>query len=671
MDDEGKKGGEFHSPDRTGQKGSSSGSAGREGLIRRIIIVEDNDNVAKIIARSLNDEGFETKVISYGSAATFYALEKNDSLLLMEYQLPDMTAKDVIVNLKESRIDVPFIIMSAPGNEKGVIEMMKLGARDYLVKEQGFLELLPTSVKNVIQQLDLEDRLAVTEQSLKQSEEKFRNIFNRITDAIFIYDFQGRILETNQATLRMLGVEERALDQLNYLEFLPEDFNKNFNLYLSELRAYKQLIFETTLIDTRDKKIPVECISRLIEYDNDSVVLTIARNITDRKQTENLLRQSEERLKRITETMTDYIYTVFVNNGEPLRTVHSSACQVITGYTPEELSNNPYLWIEMVDEQDRNLVLENVKRVLSGEQIDPYEHRIIRKDGKVAWLRNTPVLHFDETGKLTYYDGVVQDITERKRYEIELLEKQAHLNAIIKSFDGLSFVCSADRKIEFVNDKLIKKTGRNPIGEVCYRALHDRDEVCPWCVNEKVQKGETVRREIRSSKDNRWYSIVNTPIYHHDGRISKQSLVIDITESRLAEQEILRLNSLYFGLLEELNLPVCRFLKDGTIKSVNSAFQRIFVCDTDKPIENQKIFSCISEQLRNWTEKNLSNLSASNPVIRKIFKQIEISDETLYDRVWIIAAVLDQDSNVIEYQAILRDNTGPIMAGRNSVLHSS
>ncbi len=671
MNKEGTKGRDSDSPDSADQRRVSSKSAGREGLARRIIIVEDNDNVAKIIARSLTDEGFETKVISYGSAAIFYALDKSDSLLLMEYHLPDMTAKEVITNLKDSRVDIPFIIMSPPGNEKGVIEMMKLGARDYLVKEQGFLELLPTSVKKVVQQLDIEDRLAVTGKSLQQSEEKFRNIFNSITDAIFIYDFQGNILETNQATIKMLGLEMSELNQLNYLEFQPEDFNKNFNLYVSELRAYKQLIFETTLIDTRGNMIPVECISRLIDYDNETVILTIARNISERKLSENKLRQSEERLKRITETMTDYIYTVFVNNGEPLRTVHSSACQAVTGYTPEEHSANPYLWIEMVDERDRKSVLENVKRVLAGEQINPYEHRIIRKDGRLAWLRNTPVLHFDEVGNLTYYDGVVQDITERKKYEIELLEKQAHLNAIINAFEGLSFVCSSDHKIEFVNDKLIERTGHNPIGEVCYRALHNREDVCPWCVNEKVQKGETVKREIKSPEDNRWYSIVNTPIYHYDGRISKQSLVIDITDTRYAEQEILKLNTLYFGLIDQLHLPVCRFQQDGKIITVNQAFMDIFPCDTDRSLEEQNLFSCIPEQLRHWTEKNLSRLSASNQTIRKIFKQIKISDVTLDNKVWIITAIFDRENNIIEYQSILEDSIGSSILGQNSFLNSS
>lgn len=643
----------------------------KQSLVKRIIVVEDNENVAKLISNALSKEGYETKVISYGSAAIFYALEKKDCLLLMEYQLPDMTAKEVITNLKNNNQSIPFIIMSPPRNEKAIIEMMKLGAKDYLVKEQGFMELLPASVGKVVQQLETEDRLAEAEKSLQVSEEKFRNIFNSITDAIFIYDFDGNILENNQAAISLLGFEFSENDKKevdtplllkgksrffnSYLAFHPEDFVKNFALYLSELRREKYLVYETEYISSDDVRIPVECISRLIDYDNDAAILTIAHNISRRKASNLRIRQSEERLQKITNTMTDYIYTVYVDNGKPQRTVHSPACKAVTGYSPEEFAANPFLWIEMVAEQDREFVLKNVKQVLKGEEIKPYEHSIIKKNGKQAWLRNTPVLHFNDQNKLVSYDGVVQDITERKATEIELLEKQAHLNAIISGFNGLIYVCSSDYRIEFMNESFIQRTGYNPIGDLCYKALHDRDEICPWCVNEQVQKGEIVSWEMQSPKDNRWFSIVNTPIFHHDGRISKQSLIIDISDVKFAEFELNRLNNLYFSLSEEVNYPVCRFSPEGNIISANRAFIEQFSQQDSKPLPEQNIFKVLPPELSIWTKKNLSSFSESRLIIRKVVKEFKIADALFSNKLWVIAAVMDTDNNICEYQALLKD----------------
>jgi PAS domain S-box-containing protein len=133
--------------------------------------------------------------------------------------------------------------------------------------------------------------------------------------------------------------------------------------------------------------------------------------------------------------------------------------------------------------------------------------------------------------------NLIREIGERKRVEEELRESTEKYQAIVEAFDGLIYICSEDYRIEFMNEKLIDRTGKNALGEFCYEALHDRDSVCPWCVNERVFAGETVRWELQSPKDGRWYYVVNAPIHNADGSISKQSMIMDITERKVAEEE--------------------------------------------------------------------------------------------------------------------------------------
>ncbi|NVN91464.1 MAG: PAS domain S-box protein [Desulfuromonadales bacterium] len=129
------------------------------------------------------------------------------------------------------------------------------------------------------------------------------------------------------------------------------------------------------------------------------------------------LAKSEERYRRITEGLTDYLYSVRVENGRAVETIQSPACTTVTGYTPEEFNADPYLWINMVAPEDRKLVRERVQQVLSGKSIPPMEHRIIRKDGEVRWVTDTIIMLRDASGSLVSYDGVIKDITERKRAE--------------------------------------------------------------------------------------------------------------------------------------------------------------------------------------------------------------------------------------------------------------
>ena len=143
--------------------------------------------------------------------------------------------------------------------------------------------------------------------------------------------------------------------------------------------------------------------------------------------------------------------------------------------------------------------------------------------------------------------------------------------AMVEAFDGLIYVCSQDFRIEFMNDHSIRCIGYDATGQLCYRALHDRDSVCPWCVNDRVFRGETVKWEVRSPRDNRWYYVVNTPIYRSDGTRSKWSMSLDITERKQAEEGLRGSEARYRGLFEGLPVGLYRTTPAGEIVDANEA----------------------------------------------------------------------------------------------------
>ncbi|MHB9101182.1 MAG: EAL domain-containing protein [Sulfuricella sp.] len=141
------------------------------------------------------------------------------------------------------------------------------------------------------------------------------------------------------------------------------------------------------------------------------------------------LRESKERYRRITEGLTDYLYTVHIENDRSAETSQSPACEAVTGYTAEEFAANPHLWIQIVVPEDRELVMERVHQILEGNDVSSIEHRIIRKNGETRWVSDTIILFKDVSGKLLSYDGVIKDITERKRYQAQL-ERQANFDEL-------------------------------------------------------------------------------------------------------------------------------------------------------------------------------------------------------------------------------------------------
>jgi PAS domain S-box-containing protein len=136
------------------------------------------------------------------------------------------------------------------------------------------------------------------------------------------------------------------------------------------------------------------------------------------------LAESEERYRRITETITDHVVHVDLSDGNVTGTRHGPGCVAVTGYSSQDFAADSGLWLDMVLLEDREVVLEQVRDVESNRRMRPIEHRIVRKDGAVRWVRSTPVPQYAPDGSLTGYDGLIQDVTERRALQDELSQAQ-------------------------------------------------------------------------------------------------------------------------------------------------------------------------------------------------------------------------------------------------------
>ena len=149
------------------------------------------------------------------------------------------------------------------------------------------------------------------------------------------------------------------------------------------------------------------------------------------------LRESEERYKRITRAITDYVVTVRLEEGEVRSTAHGPGCHAVTGYREEDFDRDPHLWIRMVPPEDRDRVVDHARACVRGEDAGPLEHRILRQDGDLRWVRHTPVFHRDPQGVLQGYDGLIQDITERRRAEESLRRRTEELKTLVDALPAL------------------------------------------------------------------------------------------------------------------------------------------------------------------------------------------------------------------------------------------
>jgi diguanylate cyclase (GGDEF)-like protein/PAS domain S-box-containing protein len=261
------------------------------------------------------------------------------------------------------------------------------------------------------------------ERLLEESEQRYKSLFEYNPDAVFSFDLDGNFLSANPACYKLSGY---SVEELMHMSFMPligrEDLEKT--LYRFRLAAKgKPQNYETTIMHKDGHRVELNIINiPKFVVDGEIVgVYGIAKDITERKWAEKSLREREERSRRMLSAVTRYTYSVEVRGGHAVSTQHSIGCLPITGYHPEDYTSDPYLWYSMIHPDDRMMVENSVKDILSGLKVSPIEHRLFRRDGSVVWVRNTMVPHHNNKGYLIRYDGLIEDITERKHAEESLL----------------------------------------------------------------------------------------------------------------------------------------------------------------------------------------------------------------------------------------------------------
>ena len=275
---------------------------------------------------------------------------------------------------------------------------------------------------------DITERKRAVE-TIRRSEQFLDSIVENIPDMIFVKDATDlRFVLFNRAGERLLGHSRGELVGKSDYDIHPKGEADFFAAKDREVLEKGQLLdvpeedhsigpLGHRILHT--KKIPIFGDSGKPTY-----LLGISEDITDRKRAEEGHRLAEERYRHIIETITDYVINVVVQDRVAVSTTHGPGCVAVTGYTSEDLSRDALLWHEIVVPEDRRLVVDQSRRVLAGEHVGPLEHRIVRKDGALRWVRNTLVPRLDPSGALIAYDALIQDVTERRALQEQLLQAQ-------------------------------------------------------------------------------------------------------------------------------------------------------------------------------------------------------------------------------------------------------
>ncbi|WP_413279844.1 PAS domain S-box protein [Floridanema evergladense] len=287
------------------------------------------------------------------------------------------------------------------------------------------------------------------EETLYNSESRLNSILNSLHDVVWSVSPQTlQTLYINPAAEKVYKrSSQEFFDNPNlWLEVIhPDDREIAINSNLQVLAEGKSEV-EYRIMQPNGAVRWIHARAWLI-YDETGTVIRIdglSTDITERKQAEAALRESESRLNSIFTSLKDAVWSISATTFQILYL--NPATEKLYGRSCQEFYKNSKLWIETVHPEDREFVFSHHQQLLETGNKE-IEYRIIRPDGEVRWILDRACLIHDENGKLMRVDGVASDITERKQSEERLHQATAELKAIFEALPDMYFRLNVDGTI--------------------------------------------------------------------------------------------------------------------------------------------------------------------------------------------------------------------------------
>jgi PAS domain S-box-containing protein len=618
-----------------------------------ILYVDDEPGLLEIGKFFLEENRqFIVDTITSASAALSLLDTKIYDAIISDYEMQEMNGIEFLKTIRSSGKTIPFILFTGRGREEVIIQALNEGADFYLQKGgepvSQFTELAH-KIRQAIQQ-----RLA--EATIRNHERRETDILNFLPDATFAIDNTGTVIAWNHAMETMTGIKPSEILGKNNYEYsywlyherrpmlidliLAPDDQFERDKYHYTIRDSKMLTAEITVKRLDETSVHIWGKSSRIfdQTGNLTGAIESIRDITERKQADEALRESEERYRRIVETADEGIWQMDVN----FETVYVNRRMAdMLGYTPEEMMGRSHSFFMAAEDVPDYTLLEKERRQGKSGR---YERRYRTKDGRIRWMQVSATPLVDPDGTFRGSFAMYSDITDRKSAEIEITRRNEELHAayeqltaneeelrqnydemaksqdllsrsenkfrrIVETMDEGVWKLDVDFETVYVNRRMADMLGYTPEemmgrSQISFIAA---DEVPGQIARiEQYRQGKSGRFECRFvTKDGRirWMQVSATSSMNPDGTFRGSfAMYSDITDRKSAEIEIVRHN-------EKLHAAI------GQLTATEEKLQRNY----DELVTSQDLLIESEKRYRNVVEDQTEFISRFLPGCTHVF----------------------------------------------------
>jgi len=530
----------------------------------RVLLVEDRDSDAEIVLRELRNGGFAPEWERVETEAGFLdSLQRDFDIILSDYSMPQFDGLRALALVKRRAPEIPFILVSGTMGEETAVAAMKQGATDYLLKDR--LARLGSAVTRALEQSGLRRHKARAEEASRESEERFRQLAENIQEVFWLADpTKKAVLYVSPAYETMWGRSRAAVyaDPHSWLDAIhPEDKETVRQATLTKQAAgtydeeYRVVRPDGSIRWIHDHAFPVRNSAGEIYR-----VGGVARDITERKQAEDAIRESEERMRSVLESALDCVITMD-HQGRVVE--FNTAAERTFGYKREgaigQVLADLIIPPALRERHQGGLAryLSTGETVVLGKRIELTGMRSDRSEFPLE-------LSITRMGsqKPPMFTGFIRDITERKQTENRLRE-QAKLLDLAQ--DAI-MVRDMEDRIEFWNHGAEQLYGWTAAEVHCRQAssfLHEERPSTALAAKMAVtERGKWSGECKHLRKDGDSVMVRSRWTLVRDESGAPQSILIintDITEQKKIEEQFLRaqrlesIGTLASGVAHDLN----------------------------------------------------------------------------------------------------------------------
>ncbi len=444
------------------------------------------------------------------------------------------------IDSSEFTSGIPARVAAILEHGKGIFEVAHLRKDGTVMPVEANVRLVDLGGEKVLLSIarDITERKRM-ERTQRESEEKFRTLFESASDGIIIMSLDGRFLDMNTAAHERLGYTKQEMLGFHITDIDSPESAALVPERIAKIHAEGKATFEVGHVRKDGAVIPMEASVRLVELGGERVLLSIARDITERKRAEHAIRRSESSLaasQRIAH-VGSWEWDIETNKVQ-----WSDELYRINGLQPGEIAPDYALVLSKMHPDTREAFLSAIDAALKGERPFDLEYSFFRQDGSVAFLHTMGEVFRDESGRPRRMVGMVQDITERKKTEDILRDSEEKFRAIFEyANDGILIADVSSRRFVAANRRICEMLGysEDELLGLDIEEIHPKDAL-PRVIEEFKRQvaGEKIVAPdlpVLRKDGTVFYADISTAAFMFGGRRYSVGAFRDITERKKAE----------------------------------------------------------------------------------------------------------------------------------------